>query len=69
MKHHLIEKDLKQETPLSLATDAHEGVKVGSTDAGAASASKAKAPGNHANAQIKSQPGSQGTIDLGKQKK
>lgn len=68
MKHHLIDKDLKQETPSPLATDAHEGVKVG-TDAADARANKAKAPGNHANAQIKSQPGSQGTIDLGKRKK
>ena len=68
MKRHLIEKDLKHETPVPLTTIAREGVKAGA-DAGDASADKAKAPGNHANAQIKSQPGSQGTIDLGKQKK
>ena len=67
MKNHVVQKDLKQDAPLPLETDAHEGVIVG-TDAGIASAIKAKAPGNHANAQIKSQPGSQGTIDLGKHK-
>ena len=67
MKNHVVQQDLKPDSPAPLATDAHEGAIVG-TDAGVASAIKAKAPGNHADARIKSQPGSQGTIDLGKHK-
>ncbi len=35
-------------------------------DAHTANAIKTKAPGNHANAKITAQPGSQGTIDLHK---
>ena len=67
MKNHVVQEDLKQDPPLPLETDAHEGAIVGA-DAGIASAIKSKAPGNHADAQIKSQPGSKGTIDLGKHK-
>lgn len=37
-------------------------------DAGIKNAFKSKAPGNHANAKITAQPGSQGTIDLHKRK-
>lgn len=65
MKNSVIQKDLKQDSPLALATDTHGGATAGS-DGSVASASKSKAPGNHANAQIKPQPGSQGTINLGK---
>jgi len=37
-------------------------------DAGIENAIKSKAPGNHPNAKITAQPGSQGTIDLHKRK-
>ncbi len=37
-------------------------------DAHTANAVKTKAPGNHANAKITAQPGSQGTIDMHKRK-
>ena len=67
MKNSVTQKDLKPDSPLALATDAHGGATVGS-DGGVARAKKAKAPGIHANDQIKSQPGSQGTIHLGKHK-
>lgn len=63
MKNHVTEQDLKPDTPLPLAIAVHEGAIVGS-DADDAGARTAKATGNHANAQVKSQPGSQCAVDL-----
>ena len=67
MKNHITQQDLKRDSSLPLATHAHEGAIVGS-DAAVARTSTAKAPRSHPNAQIKSQPGSQGAIELGKHK-
>ena len=52
--------------PLQSKTDAIADKKH--DDAHTANAIKTKAPGNHANAKITAQPGSQGTIDTYKRK-
>lgn len=65
MKNHITQHDLKPDSPLPLATDAHEGAIVGS-DAADATTRTAKAPGDRANDPIESQPGSQGTVQLRK---
>lgn len=68
MKNHIVQKDLKQDDVLPLQPGSQDGATVG-TDSGVTNAIKAKAPGKHANAQIKSQPGSQGTVDMSKHNK
>jgi hypothetical protein len=65
MKNHITQQDLKPDSPLPLAIAVQEGVIVGS-DADGARTSTAKATGDNANDPIESQPGSQGTGELGK---
>ena len=68
MKNHITQQELKPDSPLPLAIAVHEGVIVG-TDAADVRTSTAKATGDRANDPIESQPGSQGSVGLGKLEK
>ena len=65
MTNHITQQELKPDSPLPLAIAVHEGLIVG-TDAADARTSTTKAIRDRVNDSIESQPGSQGTVELGK---